>query len=185
MSNNSIDFSVPDKIELKDSKFYLKLITNPLFEEVRKNKKIKLIFKASHYNFLAEKFHSLCDGKPNLIVIAENDDNYTFGGYTPLAWDIQKEKIGDYSKDKMSFIFSVNKNVKFNNQNCQNTLICRKDLGPSFGNDLIISDLCNLNEKSCCNLGNDYKNDRINASKTILTQKANFKIKEYEVFQLY
>lgn len=49
-------------------------------------KEIKNLYRASVYDFSAEKFHELCDGIPNTLVLVKNSKGSICGGFTPLAW---------------------------------------------------------------------------------------------------
>ena len=48
--------------------------------------KIKLLYRASEYDYSAYHFHKLCDNHGPTIIIIKNNFNNIFGGYTPIAW---------------------------------------------------------------------------------------------------
>lgn len=68
---------------------------------------------------------------------------------------------------------------------------CSKTYGPSFGHpDLEISDKAFSNSNSCVNFPNCYtngksKNNDKNNEKFCGSQSGNFKIKEWEVYELF
>ncbi|KAK8812244.1 hypothetical protein WA158_007478 [Blastocystis sp. Blastoise] len=56
-----------------------------------KEKKWKLLFRASKYNYFANKFHKYCDNKEETVTLIKHigDDNHMniFGGYIVQSWD--------------------------------------------------------------------------------------------------
>ena len=65
----------------------------------------KLLFRASENNFSASKFHQVCDGKRNTLVLAETEYGKIVGGFNPFPWGSQ----GNYNRDnaRETFLFSV------------------------------------------------------------------------------
>lgn len=49
--------------------------------------RLNLLYRGSENDFSALGFHKTCDGKSNILVLAQNDNGIRTGAYTPLAWD--------------------------------------------------------------------------------------------------
>ena len=71
-------------------------------------KEIKLLYRGSRDGDRTKTCHSLCDNKPNILIIMRSDTNLIFGGYSKIGFKINKR--GEYKKDNNSFLFSVNLN---------------------------------------------------------------------------
>ena len=75
------------------------------------NSNVKRLYRATNTadGFKASKFHSLCDHKGPTLTIIKTVAGHTFGGYTRISWD----KSGTYKADYHSFVFTVDKKVKY------------------------------------------------------------------------
>ncbi len=51
---------------------------------------VNLLYHAGSHDFSVKKFHELCDGLPNTLVIIRNDKDKVYGGYTPVPWGKSK-----------------------------------------------------------------------------------------------
>jgi hypothetical protein len=47
---------------------------------------LKLIFRASEYDFSAYEFHKCCDDIKNTLTIIKTEDNKILAGFTRLTW---------------------------------------------------------------------------------------------------
>ena len=167
----------------------LKEVDYNILGEIMFKKRIEMIFRASENGFKAEKFHQFCDGKSPTIVLIKSNYGKIFGGYTKSKWSSNDNWVNDDSRS--SFIFSVQHSTKHKLKHSKNAIFSGKSHGPIFGKgyDIYISNNCNLNTNSFCNLGNSYslnncsKSESIE-SKTYLAGNINFKITEYEVYQI-
>ena len=75
------------QIVCKKYDFYLK-------KWLGKNKKWRLIYRASEHGYTAKSFHEYCDNaKPSLIVI-KSSEGWIFGGYTTQSWKYVDELYG-------------------------------------------------------------------------------------------
>ena len=123
---------------------------NPLYNG--KNFCLKLIYRRGN-DMSYETFHQKCDKKgPTLIVCKAKNEK--FGGYTNIDWescDIEKRKYDDGP-----FLFSLNKNKKYNysNKDCHCIYLTR-DHGPDFHWDLTFND-SNLKMKACICCTNNF-----------------------------
>lgn len=66
-------------------------------------KEIKLLYRGSRDGDRTKTCHSLCDNKPNILIIMRSDTNLIFGGYSKIGFKINKR--GEYKKDNNSFFF--------------------------------------------------------------------------------
>ena len=86
---------------------------------------------------------------PTLILI-KSKSGYKFGGYTNQTW----EQSNDYKKDELAFLFSLNKQKKYNIIYDQiQYAICGVNNYFAFGgdsNDLRIYDQCTSNYHNYC-----------------------------------
>ena len=69
-------------IKQKDITFFF----DKLFE--KKIKSTKLLYRGSENEFLASKFHKLCDNKGATLTIIKSDTNKIFGGYIYNSWKV-------------------------------------------------------------------------------------------------
>ena len=120
------------------------------------------IFKGYNFTVLKEedinKFHSVCDGVPSILVICKSG-NQIFGGYTPLSFSSNDT----YKKDNDSFLFSLNHERKYpkNNFKMNESIWGYKKFGPCFYYDLqFTEDYLNFvtSEKSNYLIPNDFIN---------------------------
>ncbi|GBB83235.1 hypothetical protein RclHR1_00100039 [Rhizophagus clarus] len=102
----------------------------------------KLLLRGSRDGFTPEKFHELCDGKPNTVTfIKVRDSDEIIGGYNPLVWD----SSNDWCEAEDTFIFSLkNNDIFFKDAIISNIEVTDCALwfsttsGPCFGDDINI-----------------------------------------------
>ncbi|KAK8797557.1 hypothetical protein WA158_005903 [Blastocystis sp. Blastoise] len=124
-----------------------------------KEKKWKLLFRASEHNYSANEFHKYCDNKGETVTIIKHKghDNYIniFGGYTDQSWAGSGSK--SFSKE---FLFTLSNEhgippTKYDyiNSDRSYAIYCYSSYGPIFGggHDIKISDQCYSNTDSYCN----------------------------------
>ena len=144
------------------------------------NKKIKnyrLLFRASENKYKASNFHSKCDGYNNTLTLVKTKNGKIFGGFTDAQWD----QSSNYKSGSNGFIFSLDNNEIYYNQNSSYNIYGHSSNGPYFGSgDFYISDNCRTN-KSGESMGNSYEN---NGEQYPLTGYSNFLVEDYEVYQL-
>ena len=121
-------------------------------------------------------FHRLCDNiSPNLLLIKDNKNNI-FGGFTKVSW----EKRDCKKNDPESFLFSLNKNMKYCPKNKgSNHIFCYKDRGPWFNSGDI--GFCSEDMSFCKSYGSgDYLNQ------TLSTNEAGsyFPVQEVEFYKI-
>lgn len=83
------------------------------------------------------------------IQVKQNSQNIRciFGCYNSLYWDSSNST----KDDKSAFIFSVTHKKIFPTNNPQNSIVCCKDFGPSFGYQNDIKELCTAENKGYYN----------------------------------
>jgi hypothetical protein len=148
----------------------------------------RLIYRASRDGYLASDFHSKCDDKPNTLIIIRSCSNCLFGGYTEKSWSNDVNDSDILKPDPKSFIFSLlNTDRRKLIFNCSenNGILCNKNNGPKFGEDLVIDQ----NAKSTdnySNLGSSYIHpDYVFGSpraKNLLADRFFFRVIEMDVY---
>jgi len=143
--------------------------------------KFELLLRGSRDGFTPEKFHNLCDNKPNTVTfIKVKGTEEIIGGYNPLIW-----KSSGWGETKDSFIFSFkNKCTLFKDAIISNVNNISKAInydyryGPYFGHDLVIRS---------SNESKDYDKILCNKKcyeKEIRGTNDQFLIEDYEVYQI-
>lgn len=171
--------------------FYIPIISN-----YEKNELFKKWFKCDCELVLAYdsvtdgddslSFHSKCDGKIQTLTIIETVHGLRFGGYTRLFWDHSDSFKSD---DDSAFVFSVDKNVKFNCTDQSKVIYCSNKQGPTFGKgpDIFIADKFLSNDSSSCIQGSYGEKDDLDkkySRKNYLAGVEIFRVKRIEVYQV-
>ncbi|UZO09170.1 uncharacterized protein OCT59_029407 [Rhizophagus irregularis] len=143
--------------------------------------KFNLLLRESQNGFSPNKFHELCDDKPNSVAfIKVKGTEEILGGYNPSIW----KSSGDWGQS-CSFIFSFKNKDKLDDSilshisNMDKALNYSELCGPSFGaSDLHISvdPWGNNTDYNICVQANYEKKIRDTGNE--------FNIEEYEVFQI-
>ncbi|KAK8797566.1 hypothetical protein WA158_005912 [Blastocystis sp. Blastoise] len=179
---------------------YTRILTNksmeiPLMNWLGKEKKWKLLFRASEHDYKASEFHKYCDNQGETVTIikhlGKNNHINIFGGYTDQSWAGSDWK--PYSKE---FLFTLSNehgipptqydyNYKTNNK----AIYCYSSYGPTFGMgyDIYISNQCHSNTNSYCKAScysevntHQYSSLFVNTSNT--NSKNIFTVEDYEVW---
>mmetsp|Transcript_52579 Transcript_52579/g.83738 ORF Transcript_52579/g.83738 Transcript_52579/m.83738 type:complete len:750 (-) Transcript_52579:96-2345(-) len=167
-------------LKSKEFGYFSKILPKKL-----KNKRFKLIFRASKDGFAASQFHAKCDNKGPTITIVQSTANHVFGGYANVAWSTASS---NYVNDPKAWIFllrSTRGNVpqKWNVTNAGNAVYHNISYGPTFGGgfDFYLCNNCNTTNSSYSNLGHSYAAPK---DQNMLAGSYNFMVKEFEVFQV-
>lgn len=137
----------------QDLDFYQKIYNIIPF----KINKFILRFRASKYNYSAQKFHEICDNNDipfaNICFIKSKIGNI-FGGFTTSAWGKNMN-----SSDEYAFLFMINSNNDILNKDCplifnkkQNvttSIVYNENSGPVYGNgfDCHIGNFCDTQKE--------------------------------------
>eukprot|EP00347_Sterkiella_histriomuscorum_P013792 403363346 len=149
-----------------------------------KKKHFKLLYQASRDGFTAKAFHDRCDYQGAVIYFILSEYGMTFGGFT--SQEITQPKFGcTYIPDRNAFIFSLTlgkilrqiKDKKYAVGHSINKICC-------FGqNDISITDNCNINNYSRCEIGGTYETAPYDRdSEKYLASRKEFKVLEIEVY---
>lgn len=118
------------------------------------------IYRASRDGFSANDFHTKCDYKPNTFILIQAYRE-VFGGYTEQSWDSDQNAEGVIKQDPNAFIFSLlNRDTEpFVTKNFTNGIKCSKNMGPIFGEEIVIGSNSDKSENCSSNLGKALFND--------------------------
>ena len=147
--DDSIILNTEDKIKLL-------AFLNPLFNGKKFN--LKLIYRRGN-DMSYETFHKKCDKQGKTITICKSKEQ-KFGGYTNFNWESFKE--GKVIYEKGPFIFSINKNKKYDYSNKKNNSVyLYANHGPDFYWDLVFNSEKQMKICKCCpkNYGYAYSNE--------------------------
>ena len=181
-------------LSLKQDIEFSTLLTNKLPNI--SNCEIRLLYRASKNEYLASKFHDLCDGHGPTIIIIKNNFKNIFGGYTNIPWGGD----GNFHHDKgESFLFGFKDGGGSKIYDLLPTQRERlyevqhwKGSGPLFGagNDIKILNKCNDNKYSYC-YPSSYNVDNMEMCGGTLEEEdevdgdcCSFLVEEYEVFEI-
>ena len=73
-------------------------------------KELILCYRASEDGWLADDFHSRCDGRSELVIIFKTTENRVAGAYTDITL---RSKSKFKTKNNNSFLFSLQEDGKF------------------------------------------------------------------------
>ena len=142
--------------------------------------KSELLYRLTKDGDSISTFHNKCDNISPTLVLAESLNGYKFGGYTTCTWDNK----GQEKNDGKTFLFSLNKNQKFekknNNHNNRDIYSGFSNFGPCFGyNDLFFQ----YSMKKCYSYqSNQYS--FLNNKDLANNKEDSFEVKEVEVYKL-
>ena len=158
---------------------------------------IDLLYRGSDYDFSAEKFHDLCDHKGKTLTIIQAENGFVFGGYTHFSWNTKENvKYHNYGRSQ-GFIYLLRAYGRDQGEiqkwsldidhypDIQTEIKNDINYGPSFIDSITIMDKCNKTDDNEAYLGSMFEDsDEIENKDTILSGNKNFKVQEYEVFQV-
>jgi len=173
------DFISESKILNKEDKQKLYNWLNPIANG--KNIYLKLIYRRGN-DMSYQTFHSKCDNKGPTIVICKAK-NEKFGGFTNISWESSDKAITKFEDGP--FVFSINKNKKFDYRNKKTwSIFLYKDHDPDFNWDFVFNSKNGMRTCVCStknnNSGSAYSNEPITGDGS----SANIEVEEVEVFKL-
>lgn len=167
--------SIKDSVILKDNEDMM--IKNWIGHD--KNMSFNLIYKATRDGDDVKDFHKLCDEISPTLTLARTKNGNRFGGYTcaPLKRNADVEKI----YDKNAFVFSIDKQYKYNTNKPEEAVHSRKEYGPYFGSNspFYIGNKFLTQNSSYSNPDNDYKSPPY-----ALTGAERYTLDELEVYTI-
>ena len=166
--------------------------------KMKKETKLKLLFRASKDGFSAKSFHSKCDNKGATITIVRSEHNHVFGGFTTQSWESPSD--GKWKTDDKAWLYvlraqpSILAKYHFTlplifpilKEMQDQAIFCYSSCGPMFGggNDITIKNNSNVNIFSFSNFPHSYYEKEKRDKKDILAGSFKFKVLDYEVFQV-
>ena len=173
---------------LNNNNQYLDLIKEGIRHQLNKNiVSTNLIYRCSKDGDDSSIFHSKCDGISNTLVIGESESNKIFGGFTSQSWS----KKDETKLDNNAFLFQLNKMEINYVIKGKGGIFCKKSCGPTFGNQQFFNICFQDGGKSLQGSNREDIYDEDSCFENISKQKYNyegnqtFKLKDFEVFQLY
>ncbi|KAK8814348.1 hypothetical protein WA158_008210 [Blastocystis sp. Blastoise] len=182
----------------KDSKIIqTRCFETPLVNWLGKERKWKLLFRASDHKYKASEFHNYCDNKcPTVTIIkhiGHNNKINIFGGYTTQYWESRNDDC--WKCDSKSFLFTLSNEynippTQYNILKPCSALYSNKNGGPHFV-DICISDNCHNNSYSYINGKTSVYSHSITPQfRSLFTntagpqEKNTFIVDDYEVYEL-
>ena len=147
-------------------------------------KEIKKLYQATIDGGDSKYFHSICDNILNTLILVKLENNRRFGGFTPIPWKSEEEKIWLNDQYNKTFVFSLDNKKIYYLKNGFNAVYNYKGSVPCFGRGCDIGIYGNpLKENNLytSQYSFDYKGDKKSLSEY---QSHKLKALEYEVFQI-
>ena len=144
-----------------------------------KPKKIKLLLDSRIDGDLTQTFYNKCSGKYPTVVFVKTTKGHRFGGYSSIPW---KNLNGNFDEDGKNFIFSLDKQKKYNIINPKKAIQTHSSyFAFGGGNDF------HVNGK-CTTYTNNYNNNS-GTYNTTETYELNggeqyYTVSSYEVYQI-
>ena len=177
---NKDKFYLKSEIIMDKNNFYfIDNRINPGKEDIRYD----LIYKCDKNNDSPKIFHEKCDGKKNVLVLIETNENIRFGGYTSVGYN----STTGYTKDNDAFLFSIDKKKIYNVKSNKDAIYCCRIFGPCFsGNENLNIYIYGSNFLTCkCHTSKSNENCfEINYDYELNNSKYEFYIKKLEIFQI-
>ncbi|KAK8811538.1 hypothetical protein WA158_003272 [Blastocystis sp. Blastoise] len=195
IKNGTIDIE-EDKISDINKELLEKEMIELFVNWLGKEKKWKLLFRASEHEYKASEFHKYCNNQGETVTLIKhkghNNHMNIFGGYADQSWN--------YSNDNSNcFIFTLSNehNIPPTRYNYQKTIWKRSNsinpfntiTGPSFGSDIYISNNCHEESTSYCKASN-YTVNQTNQKNSLFVNTDSSKsinyfiVEDYEVWRL-
>ena len=183
-NNNLIDSRIINYNEIEFIIKYLKE-NNILFK--KNGISFNLLYRASRDGDNTQTIHNNCDSKKNILFILLTEQNNIIGGYSQIGWETRNNY--EYPIDNKSFLFSITKNKIYPAIEGKNK-VCwiESDYGLCFYGSIAMNSKF-MTEQNCCigpsicsYFSNLSSNVELNGGK--LKMKNDFKLLEYEVYQL-
>eukprot|EP01083_Nonionella_stella_P090847 253879_1 len=190
-------------LSLNEQLEFIELLSQNKLTDI-KRKQVQLLYRASEHNYLADKFHELCNGHAPTLVVIQNNFGHVFGGYTTIKWQSTPTTVG--GRDENAFLFlirSSNANERvpmiFDCVHPNTAVFHSNTRGPVFGQgaDISIADKCNhakyddLEYGSRCygwkakNQGTyAYQGNQLCGGDQKCINTYYFAVEEYEVFEI-
>ena len=184
-NNNLIDSRI---INYNEIEFIINYLKNNDILFKKNGISFNLLYRASRDGDNTQTIHNNCDSKKNILFILLTEQNNIIGGYSQIGWETRNNNI-EYPIDNKSFLFSITKNKIYPAIEGKNK-VCwiGSDFGLCFYGTIIMYSKFMTEAKFCigpsiCScFSNLSSNIELNGG--VLKNYNNFKLLEYEVYQL-
>ena len=144
-----------------------------------KPKKIKLLLDSRIDGDLTATFYNKCSGKYPTVVFVKTTKGYRFGGYSSIPW---KDLNGGFNRDEKNFIFSLDKQKKYNIKKPENAIETHSSyFAFGGGSDFYVYNKCtsyNMNYNNNSGTYNTTETYELNGG------EYNYTVSSYEVYQI-
>ena len=183
-NNNLIDSRI---INYNEIEFIINYLKNNDILFKKNGISFNLLYRASRDGDNTQTIHNNCDSKKNILFILLTEQNNIIGGYSQIGWETRNNP--EYPIDNKSFLFSITKNKIYPAIEGKNK-VCwiGSDFGLCFYGTIIMYSKFMTEAKFCigpsiCScFSNLSSNIELNGG--VLKNYNNFKLLEYEVYQL-
>ena len=144
-----------------------------------KPKKIKLLLDSRIDGDLTETFYNKCSGKNPTVVFVKTTKGHRFGGYSSIPW---KNLNGGFGEDDKNFIFSLDKQKKYNIKNPKKAIQTYSTyFAFGGGSDFLLNNKCTSTNSNYNNNSGTY-----NTTETYELNggENNYTVLSYEVYQI-
>jgi hypothetical protein len=155
---------------------------------------LTLLYRASEHDFLASKFHELCDGNGHTwkrtITLVKDVNGPMAAAYNGRSWELN----GDYHWviNPCGFIASIAEDAGMDGVHTLHKYAANEGAralsdhtyGPYFGMGLAITDRCNMNSLSSSFVLSEWGYGPEGLEPASLFSSVYFKVLEYEVFEV-
>ena len=172
--NDLKDFDL-NSIIINNNRKYMEALKNWI--NPYKDIKAELLYRLSRDGKSTATFHEKCDNKGPTLSIFNLEKGNIIGIYTPLNWDTSNE----WKNDMDSFLFNLNKNIKFSKKKKLLSIFCNKNYGPFVGCIGVSGETI----QELCKIDNFFYKDKYENSNNILSDNEfPYKIYELEIFRI-
>eukprot|EP00347_Sterkiella_histriomuscorum_P018566 403345029 len=155
---------------------------------IGQNVKLQLIYRGTRDGFKAKSFHQKCDNQGPTLSLIKSEHEKVFGGFASISW----QSDNTFHSDDKAFVFSLTHKTRHKQyQNKEMAVSHFSDILMLFGNscDIAITNDCDNNLSSYCNLGMTYQPPEgyslgEDKTKEYLAGSFFFKVQEIEVYKV-
>lgn len=126
---------------------------------------------------LTNTFYDKCKNIKPLIIFFKSTDGYRFGGFSNEYWP-----NNGFKKDAKSFIFSLDKKIKYNIKYPDKAIYLENNYGFAFGENCIF--IYNRSSTINSNLTSNTRTYCFHEKNDLNGGKSTFKISSYEVYKI-
>ncbi|KAK8797594.1 hypothetical protein WA158_005940 [Blastocystis sp. Blastoise] len=178
---------------------FYRVLETPLVNWLGKEKRWKLLFRASDHDWKASEFHKYCDNQGETVTlikhIGRNNHINIFGGYTNQSWD----SSSDWKHHSKEYLFTLSNEYDipptkydYTDYNKKFGIRCLSSYGPTFGGggDIYISNDCHNNNNSYCYASrysevNTFQKSSLFVNTSDVNSRNQFEVDDYEHSNLY